>query len=34
MKMDILLLNFDTSIRYELGTDYFKSTFKSMTSFF
>jgi hypothetical protein len=31
MNMDALLLNFDTSIRYELGTKYFKSTVKSMT---
>ena len=25
------LINFDTSIRYELGTKYFKSTFKSIS---
>jgi len=31
MNMDALLLNFNTSIRYELGTKYFKSTFKSIS---
>jgi hypothetical protein len=25
------LINFDISIRYELGTKYFKSTFKSIS---
>jgi hypothetical protein len=31
MKIADYLIKFDTSFRYELGTKYFKSTFKSIS---